>query len=145
MTLNSEVDRTKQASVNTTKVKENINTKLTEIGGETAGTLAEVPDKINKAVQTQYIKMVEIQVNKPIPNDNEDLLTIPISLNFTPTRVFCTCGNMSNVTCDSKYGYGNGPDESIEVVSFDRNHVTIHGYSSVGFTVNCKRLIIIGN
>lgn len=106
MSLKTEIDKTNDLKNKTKKAKENINTKLIELGGQNATDLADVPNRIIETV-SKYKRMAEIELNLDITYTNKEYraVNIPINLNFNPSRIIVRfgCRSEQSLIADSKY------------------------------------------
>lgn len=101
MDLKSTINNTNTQKENVKKVATNIDNKLVELGGERATDLADVANKMEGMVTTQYVKIAEGEYNSDLKVRDEDrkegtLINneylqfekkIPLNLNFTPKRI----------------------------------------------------------
>lgn len=93
MSLKTEIDKTNDLKNKTKKAKDNINAKLTELGGQNANNLADVPSKMQGMIG-QYKKMAKgssknilVDATNPDPYSDFVTITIPLKLNFIPQKI----------------------------------------------------------
>lgn len=77
------INKTEQIKNNTSKIKENINNKLVEIGGNRANNLASVPDEITN-LTNNFENYAVIEINESHNMPKTDILTYPFNVGFKP-------------------------------------------------------------
>ena len=113
MSLISEINRTETEKNKTKQVAINIDNKLVELGGEQAIDLADVANKMGAMVKTQYKKFATIERTLDVNYTNNTEFTIPLNLDFKPSRILAHSLNSGNGTfancwnADSKFGLNN--------------------------------------
>lgn len=123
MSLTDTINNTNTQKENVKTVANNIDNKLVELGGERATNLADVVNKMEGMVTTQYVKIAEGEYKQTITATDiaqksgsklmETEVTIPINLSFNPKRVLLYCeyfyakyqGYFIKISLDSKKNY----------------------------------------
>lgn len=133
MSLKDTINNTNTQKENLKTVANNIDNKLVELGGERATNLADVTNKMEGMVNTQYVKIAEGEYNSNLSVYDEErkegtLINneylqfekkIPLNLNFTPKRIIFKFEYMNHsetikpglnyepygLSVDSKYNY----------------------------------------
>lgn len=101
MSLTDTINNTNTQKENIKTVATQIDNKLVELGGERATDLSDVPNKIEKTIKTQYVKIAEGIYNSDLKVRDNDINTgviidndylqfekkIPLNINFIPKRI----------------------------------------------------------
>lgn len=131
MTLIQEVERVESNSTKIDRSKDNINTKLVELGGESSIDLAGVPEKMQNMINN-YKKIAYIEHNTKYslycPGGNNvrtKAFTIPLNLHFTPTNI---------MLITKGYGYSTSKETNDSLVTYPSLSSTKNNSAETGFS-----------
>lgn len=156
MSLTDTINNTNTQKENIKTVADNIDNKLVELGGERATDLADVVNKMEGMVTTQYVKIAEGVYNSDLgvydTDRKEGILIsneylqfekkIPLNLNFTPKRIILKFEYMNHSETTIKPGLNYEPYGLSVDSKHNYNISTAAGMGDLKYPIKEKKVFI---